>query len=249
MLMLGSCRVTQPELPDGRRSAAALSAPGEPITVYVVRHAEKATDIPGFPFHHDATPLSAEGMQRASDLRDHLLRESEPSLVFSTRTVRTWETAAPTASAAKLDITPYEDRLPELPGGASILVVSHSGMVERIVSELAGGVQVPPIGDEFDNLFVVKRRNGRLTVEHRQYGSILSLGRIEFAGALLASDARRAQAENFSAVEAIGRFLLVGPDEGTEVLVFERSGDRYELASAIPLDDPDAKEIDIEGVA
>ena len=234
------------------------SAAGEePAAIYIVRHAEKAINVPGFLFNDTATPLTDEGMQRALDLRDRL-RDVELAAVFSTQTVRTFETAAPTAAAAKLKITPYQslsDTLIDawkanLAAGRSILIVSHSGMVEAIVKKLTGHDVAPPLdGDDYDNLFIVTRHNATSKVARRNYGAFKSLGMVELTGELLTRDEYKDHIKNFSAVEVIGEFLLIGPDEGTETMVFKEDGNRYKAIAPIALDDPAEDEIDIEGIA
>lgn len=236
------------------------SAAGEePAAIYIVRHAEKAVSVPGFQFSDKETPLTAEGMQRALDLRNRL-RDVELAAVFSTQTVRTFETAAPTAIAAKLEITPYpyqrwsdtfiDTWKAHLAAGRSILIVSHSGMVEMIVERLTGHHVVPALGDEFDNLFIVTRQDGISKVARRNYGAFKSLGRVELTGDLLEDEKYNKHVKNFSSVEIMGEFLLIGPDEGTETFVFKKKGGNgYEAITPIALGDTDEDEIDIEGIA
>jgi broad specificity phosphatase PhoE len=238
--------------------ALIRSAAGEePAAIYIVRHAEKAVNVPGFQFSNTATPLTAAGMQRALDLRERL-RDVELTAVFSTQTVRTFETATPTAAAAKLEVTPYQSLSntlinvwkAHLAAGRSILIVSHAGMVERIVERLTGQHVAPALGGrDFDNLFIVTRHHETAKVARRNYGAFKSLGMVELTGELLTDDEFKDHIENFSAVEVMGEFLLIGPDEGTETLVFKEDGNRYEVIAPIALDDPAEDEIDIEGIS
>ena len=156
--------------------------------IFVVRHAEKKQDIDRYlripreylrlPDHvKDAhIPLRSEGTQRAIDFRD-LFRAAGIKLdaVYATRFLRTWQTGAPSAKAAGVEVTAPEfnaqliSRLRSGDLGKNILIVGHSGSVEEIVGQLSGTV-VPRIGNEYDNLFEVKIQDGQATVTHRRYG-------------------------------------------------------------------------------
>ena len=70
-----------------------------PQVVYIVRHAEKATD-------KDASdpPLTTSGMQRARDLT-RTLRSVKLSAIYATEYKRTQQTVAPTAERTKIKPT------------------------------------------------------------------------------------------------------------------------------------------------
>jgi broad specificity phosphatase PhoE len=73
---------------------------GSDTTFYVVRHAE--TEAPT-----NDPPLTEQGMRRAEELRE-VLGDVPLSAVYATRTLRTFQTAMPTAAAARLEITTYD---------------------------------------------------------------------------------------------------------------------------------------------
>lgn len=145
---------------------------GSVTTVYVVRHAEKASSPSGDP------PLTAAGQARAQDLFE-LVKDSGIEAVFASNFLRTQQTVQPTASGLGLSITVTSasdvgglvSQILADHGGKSILVSGHSNTVPEIVEEL-GGAAIDPIAEsEFDNLFVVYRRQGCPSrVSHLHYG-------------------------------------------------------------------------------
>ncbi len=118
----------------------ALPDAAPPTVVYVVRHAEKASDA-------EDPPLTAQGQARAEALA--ALLAAEPlAAVFSTPYERTRQTSAPTAAAQGLTVIEYDPRS-DLPGlilaehaGQRVLVAGHSNTVPSIVAGL--GVEPPP---------------------------------------------------------------------------------------------------------
>ena len=74
--------------------------------IYIVRHAERASDEP-------LSPLSAEGHARAARLAD-ILRDAGITAVFVTEYERTAQTAQPTA--ARLGLTPAVNKADDTPG-------------------------------------------------------------------------------------------------------------------------------------
>ncbi len=135
----------------------AQSADGSSI-VYLVRHAEKATD-------GDLSDplLSAPGVVRANLVADMLV-DIPLTTVYSTSFFRTVDTASPTAGMHGLPITDYDPRsrgamaelvvtLRTTPGHH--LVVGHSNTTPDLVEAL-GGDQVSAIDEaEYDRLYIV----------------------------------------------------------------------------------------------
>ncbi|MCC3157010.1 histidine phosphatase family protein [Hymenobacter sp. 15J16-1T3B] len=168
--------------------AATLPAPDaakpKAVTVYLVRHAEKGplTD----PQKPTEQPLSAAGEQRAQALRDALRKEPIVA-VYCTDTKRTRDTAAPLASARKLNPESYVADAPGLaalatrirqvtPAGKAALVVGHSNTVLETIEALGAPRPVKAIGDdEFSYLFEVKlpASGGPATATVRRYGAQL----------------------------------------------------------------------------
>lgn len=129
-------------------------------TVYLVRHAEKATDNPSDP------ELSAKGYARADSLATQL-REAGINVIITTHFRRTILTAAPLARLRNVtpEVVPARGttvahvdsvvaairRNP----GATILVVGHSNTIGRI-AEALGGDKVGDLCDnEYSNLIVL----------------------------------------------------------------------------------------------
>lgn len=135
----------------------AQSAEGSSV-VYLVRHAEKATD------GDLADPLlSAPGVVRANLVADMLV-DVPLTTVYSTPFFRTVDTAAPTAGMHGLPITDYDPRsreamaalvetLKTTPGHH--LVVGHSNTTPSLVEAL-GGDPISPIDEaEYDRFYMV----------------------------------------------------------------------------------------------
>lgn len=131
--------------------------------IYFVRHAEKSLVVKVDP------PLTAEGEQRALDLKNELERKGIKR-IYSTNTIRTISTAKPLATFLSIPIGLYaQDTMPKflyslLESGESALVVGHSNTVLKMIQELELLPSQKEIPDsEYDNLYVVylKSKNGR----------------------------------------------------------------------------------------
>ncbi len=134
---------------------AAASAQTAPLTVFVVRHAEKGPENPD-------PSLTPAGQQRAAELA-RVLTGAQVSAAFASEFKRTQETVAPLA--AQLGLTPVmvpagkmDDliaQLRALPPGSRAVVASHSNLVHLIVEKLTG-VKIPALTDtDYDRLVVV----------------------------------------------------------------------------------------------
>jgi phosphohistidine phosphatase SixA len=136
--------------------AAALPAPAQ-TAVFIVRHAEKASDS-----SERDVPLSEEGKARAERLAA-ILKDVGVTTIYATDTVRARSTAEPLARAGGRTIRIYSDvaaladdlrREPT----AVALVVGHSNTVPQLLSALGVREKIE-IGDrEYDRLFVVSPR-------------------------------------------------------------------------------------------
>ncbi len=145
----------------------------EPITVYVVRHAETgstATD----------PPLDTTGQTRAQSLAT-LLADDSIGLVLASQFQRTQLTGQPTAAAAGLTVTvhavgnnalTYGDQLETMVRAAkpaAALIVGHSNTVPATVKAFTG-VDVDPISEtEFDRLFTITVNETDATVVETTY--------------------------------------------------------------------------------
>lgn len=154
-------------------------------TVFLVRHAEPDTKPcpppidPSDPCPVGADPcLSIRGKARAEQLVQ-VLKKAGIKAIYSTKCHRTWETAQPLSEALtpQLTINGYRsvnqlvDKVRSDHIGQRILVASHSGMVEDIISALNGDGDECRIENEFDNLCVVTLYDGdKAEVVNLQYG-------------------------------------------------------------------------------
>ena len=122
--------------------------------VFIVRHAEKASDGGKDP------ELSLQGQKRADALAN-ILKDSQITSVFVTEFKRTQETAAPTARAAHVsptvlpanDISVIVEKLRTLDGNA--LVVGHGNTIPDLLKALgiAKAVSIPE--DDYAEIFTV----------------------------------------------------------------------------------------------
>lgn len=105
--------------------------------VFLLRHAEKATDDPKDP------SLSEKGAARAESLAA-LLAKARVTHVFATEYKRTQATVAPLAKALGLSVTTVSSKEPEkqiellraLPAGSRAVVAGHSNTLPGLVKAL-----------------------------------------------------------------------------------------------------------------
>lgn len=149
-----------------RRSAIALllalsfgirpaSAQAAPITVFVVRHAEKGPEVPD-------PALTEAGKYRAVELA-RVLGDAHLTALFVTEFKRTQETLAPLAAAKGLtptrllarDLEALVAAIRALPPGSQAVVATHSNLIHVLVARLSG-VAIPELTDlDYDRLVVV----------------------------------------------------------------------------------------------
>jgi phosphohistidine phosphatase SixA len=131
-------------------------------TVYLVRHAEKASN------DDDAT-LSAAGAKRAACLAN-TLKDAGIKQIYVTNTKRTQQTADPLAKQLKITpkVLPVEDEANLVRdifynGRGNTLVIGHSNTLPVIIARMKAG-KVPAIGEnDYDNLFLVTTMEGSTT--------------------------------------------------------------------------------------
>lgn len=152
-------------------------------TIYVVRHAEKASGIdPATMKTHTDPPLSPEGEERALLLKQ-ILGSKNIKHIFSTNTIRTTSTARPLKelylgmeikiySSRPDSMNAFIERIKGIRRG-DVLIVGHSNTVDDIANKLAGKTAVP--GDlkdsEYDNLFILKRKGGTYHFKNEKFGA------------------------------------------------------------------------------
>ena len=134
-------------------TGSAWLAAGEPVFIYLVRHAEKVDDSRD-------PDLSAAGQARAEALAA-FFAEIELDALFATELKRTQQTIEPIAKVKSLSLTIHPARdSASLAGrlramaGKTVLVSGHSNTVPAIIAAL-GGSEVAIGDDDYDNLFLV----------------------------------------------------------------------------------------------
>jgi phosphohistidine phosphatase SixA len=152
-------------------------------TYYIVRHAEKAAGVdPQTMKSVTDPPLTIEGQERALKLKE-VLSGKNIRHFFSTNTLRTISTAKPLKElylnttiqlySSKPDsMDAFIQQLKSIRKG-NVLVVGHSNTVDDIANKLCGKTVVA--GDlkdnEYDNLFVVKRKGKGFVFKAEKYGA------------------------------------------------------------------------------
>ncbi len=156
----------------------------KPVTVYLVRHAERADEPRQDP------PLTEKGTARSHELA-RVLGKANVTAIITSQFLRTKNTAEPLSKQANVPVTSISLSLnPSNPrqiseqsntevtnkilerAGQSVLVVGHSNSIPDVIKMLGG--DVTPVIDEkkFDDLFVVTvYAKGKAKVAHMKYGS------------------------------------------------------------------------------
>lgn len=145
----------------------------ENTRIYLVRHAEKETG-------RDPV-LTEAGRKRAGDLM-RTLAKLDIRRIYVTAYRRSWMTADSLRIQLKIDTVVYDADTTGMglltkmkvhaDFGKSILVVGHTNTLPPILRAL--GVEnftVAELPDEeFDNLFIVEYKNGKVLFEQKKYG-------------------------------------------------------------------------------
>jgi phosphohistidine phosphatase SixA len=163
-----------PPATSAAQEGAAASAPAIQAlraTVFVVRHAEKATDS-----NAPETPLSVEGKARAEALA-RLLADAGVTVIYASNTVRAKDTAAPLAKARGLEVkvespqpAPLAKVIREHHAHDVVLVVGHSNTVEPLLRELGYAGEEKLSGD-YGHVYVLTPggTDGKPTLVHLRF--------------------------------------------------------------------------------
>ena len=156
----------------------AVEAPADdrfkPVTVYLVRHAEKIEDA------GDKDPVLTKAGQARANLLSTIIPSATLDLIVSSEYERTRLTAEPAAKLggqvlevhAARDSKGLARQLRSLMPGATALVVGHSNTVGAIIRELGVKETIKIADSEYDNLFIVTvGNNGVATLQRLRYGS------------------------------------------------------------------------------
>ena len=156
----------------------------KPITVFVVRHAEKEDEPKQDP------PLKKEGVARSQELA-RVLGGANIKAIFTSQFARTKLTAEPLvaksgATVTSLTLKPNpsnlrlisEESTAELINkilqrpGESVLVIGHSNWIPDVVRMLGGDTAVTVDEQKFDDLFIVTvYAKGKAKVVQLKYGT------------------------------------------------------------------------------
>ncbi|HET6978579.1 MAG TPA: phosphoglycerate mutase family protein [Pyrinomonadaceae bacterium] len=165
-------------------SQATAQEEFKPITVFLIRHAEREDEPRQDP------PLKKEGVVRSQELA-RLLGGVGIKAIFTSQFARTKLTAEPLAT--RLGLTPTSFTLKSNPSnprqiaaestaevtnkileraGESVLVIGHSNSIPDVIKMLGGDV-VPTIDErKFDDLFIVTvYAKGKAKVVQMKYGA------------------------------------------------------------------------------
>jgi phosphohistidine phosphatase SixA len=168
-------------------AALLLVVPQEefkPITVYLVRHAERADEPRQDP------PLNEKGTARSQELA-RILSKANIKAIITSQFLRTKQTAEPLAKLASVPVAAISLSLnPSNPrqiseqstaevtnkilerSGESVLVIGHSNSIPDVIKMLGGDVPATIDEKHFDDLFVVTvYAKGKAKVAHMKYGS------------------------------------------------------------------------------
>jgi broad specificity phosphatase PhoE len=133
---------------------------GQPATVILVRHAEKASQTEADPV------LSEAGNQRAKDL-SVALADAGIGSVITTNLQRTRLTAAEVVAATKLTpivvpaggathVADVAAAIMKRPAGETVLVVGHSNTVTAIIAALGGPKMGNICDSQYSNLYIMQ---------------------------------------------------------------------------------------------
>ena len=145
-------------------SLAILPACSAQRAIILVRHAEKiADDLNGVD-----VPLSKAGQERARLLAE-MLKDSGITVIYASDTVRTRDTARPTATALRLPVKMLDQRNPEAAvkrmqrenADDIVLIVGHADTLPGLLEALGyhRGIRIP--SSDYTNLFVVIPHAGK----------------------------------------------------------------------------------------
>lgn len=179
LLATAACRSNTP---GGNEGAVTVANPmpdeqsSKPITIYLVRHAEKDITNPS-----DQDPgLTKAGEARAEALRAQLEGQQIDAL-YATKYIRTKNTLQPLANARNLEVRMYEahdfnglrSKLESEHQGQTVVVAGHSNTLLPIIEAFGAKRPVADISDsQYSYLFKLNVvPNGATTVETQQFGA------------------------------------------------------------------------------
>jgi broad specificity phosphatase PhoE len=155
-------------------AGAQLAGPlNKKTAIYIVRHGEKQSG--------DDPVLTEEGNKRAGDLM-RLLKDKNIRRIYVSEFKRTQHTADSLLLQLGIDtvqinadsncIALFEAIKKQHDWGRSILIISHSNIIPKIIYKLGvtGFPQENTPATEFDNVYIVRYKNKKAVLEHLKYG-------------------------------------------------------------------------------
>jgi broad specificity phosphatase PhoE len=159
--------------------AATQDNPTTPMTVILVRHAEKAVVPP----ENKDPDISMEGEKRAAELAK-MFGDAGIGAIFVSQYKRTRQTVKPLADKLGITATPVEaQKTPELikqiraqKAGQVVFVAGHNNTVPEVIAAL-GGPKLPIIPEtQYDNLYILTvNSDGSAKLLKLKYGSSLAV--------------------------------------------------------------------------
>ena len=127
--------------------------------VYLIRHAEQVHDV-------EDPPLTEAGHQRAKAWAS-ILRDAGIRVVYTSMKKRTKQTGEPIAQALKIpletmsrrDVAGLVNQLRTQHADDSVLVISHTRTIPKLIKELGHSEEVTIQREDYDNLFVIVPTN------------------------------------------------------------------------------------------
>ncbi len=142
-------------------------------TFYIVRHAEKADNS-------NDPQLSQLGIERAVDLEKYLADKKLDTVFTSTfkRTMLTGLTVFLPRALPQLNIdqqnpqalNTFIQRMKNIKTNKGILIVGHTNTVPTIVQGLCGQTIAAIAENDYDNMYIIKIKNGNKTLTQFTYG-------------------------------------------------------------------------------
>lgn len=137
-------------------------------TIYLIRHAEKLQDESADP------ALTSIGEKRAVSFAEYFSGKGLKA-VYSSDTLRTRSTAAPTAQAYELPVTLYDPRnLKEIAAiaqerGDTLLIVGHSNTTAKLANILTDGEMADLQDHHYDRIYIISLKDDKTSsvrIEH-----------------------------------------------------------------------------------
>lgn len=149
----------------------------EPVTIYIVRHAEKeAVPADADEATRKDPPLSQAGKLRALALPDDLPVE-QLDAVYVTRTKRSHDTASAVLAVTGLEPIAYPPQdtaglVERLRGrrGQHVLIVGHSNTIPELLAALGVTPEISIPEDQYGDMWVVELREEGASLELRRFG-------------------------------------------------------------------------------